>query len=56
MRDQSNFIEVDFHGFGPSNPYTWSTSLFINVKRRNELKYSKKLCSKSGVVPAQVTA
>lgn len=24
------FIEVDFHGFGPINDYTWTTSIFIH--------------------------
>lgn len=24
-----NFIEVDFHGFGPINDYTWTTSIFF---------------------------
>jgi hypothetical protein len=25
-----NFIEVDFHGFGPINDYTWTTSIFFH--------------------------
>ncbi len=25
----NNFIEVDMHGFGPINDYTWTTSLFF---------------------------
>lgn len=25
-----NFIENDFHGFGPINPYTWTTSFFFS--------------------------
>ncbi|HPF12454.1 MAG TPA: hypothetical protein PKW08_13690 [Flavobacteriaceae bacterium] len=29
FRDQG-FIEVDFHGFGPINEYTWTTSLFFH--------------------------
>jgi hypothetical protein len=24
------FIQVDFHGFGPINDYTWTTSIFFN--------------------------
>lgn len=28
LRDQG-LIEVDMHGFGPLNPYTWTTSLFL---------------------------
>lgn len=25
-----NFIQIDFHGFGPINPYTWTTSFFFS--------------------------
>lgn len=25
-----NLIQIDFHGFGPINPYTWTTSIFLN--------------------------
>jgi hypothetical protein len=24
------YIEIDFHGFGPINDYTWTTSLFLD--------------------------
>jgi hypothetical protein len=27
---EKGFIEIDFHGFGPVNDYTWTTSLFFN--------------------------
>lgn len=27
-----NFIEVDFHGFGPVNQYNWTTSIFFDRK------------------------
>ena len=27
---ESGYIEADFHGFGPINDYTWTTSLFFN--------------------------
>ena len=47
IREQLNFIEIDFHGFGPSNSYTWTTSLFINPKRQGEIKYSQTLRSKA---------
>lgn len=29
LRDSMNMIQVDFHGFGPINNYTWTTSLFF---------------------------
>ncbi|PVW16449.1 O-methyltransferase [Marixanthomonas spongiae] len=36
MFRETGFIEVDFHGFGPINEYTWTTSLFL--RRSVELK------------------
>ena len=30
LREQYNFLQVDFHGFGPINSYTWTTSLFFS--------------------------
>ena len=27
---ENGFIEVDFHGFGPINDYTWTTSIFLD--------------------------
>lgn len=30
LREELNFIEIDFHGFGPINNYTWTTSLFLS--------------------------
>lgn len=29
LRDQG-YIEIDFHGFGPINDYTWTTSFFLD--------------------------
>lgn len=30
LRDKLDLIEVDFHGFGPINGYTWTTSIFMS--------------------------
>lgn len=30
IKDKFDFIEIDFHGFGPINNYTWTTSIFIS--------------------------
>lgn len=30
LRDNYDFLQVDFHGFGPINDYTWTTSLFLS--------------------------
>lgn len=34
FREELDLIEIDFHGFGPINNYTWTTSIFFarNVK------------------------
>lgn len=48
----SGFIQIDFHGHGPINPYTWTTSLFLPAgsaepkanlvnRRKTLLTYSK---------------
>jgi hypothetical protein len=29
LKDSMDMIQVDFHGFGPINSYTWTTSLFL---------------------------
>jgi hypothetical protein len=36
LREELDLIEVDFHGFGPINAYTWTTSIFFtrNVRLR----------------------
>lgn len=36
LRDALDLIQVDFHGFGPINDYTWTTSVFFS--RRIKLK------------------
>ena len=30
LRDNYDFLQVDFHGFGPINDYTWTTSIFLS--------------------------
>jgi hypothetical protein len=30
LREQYNLLQVDFHGFGPINDYTWTTSVFFS--------------------------
>jgi len=34
LRETMELIQVDFHGFGPINEYTWTTSLFFSRKFR----------------------
>ena len=49
LRIALNWVQIDFHGFGPINNYTWTTSIFINPKRHHELVYVKNLKSKCGL-------
>ncbi len=30
LREELNLIQIDFHGFGPINDYTWTTSIFLS--------------------------
>jgi hypothetical protein len=34
LREDLDLLEVDFHGFGPINAYTWTTSIFFSRKTR----------------------
>jgi hypothetical protein len=43
------WIQSDFHGFGPINDYTWTTSLFINPHTYRSIKYAKSLMSVCGL-------
>jgi len=49
LRSSLKWIQIDFHGFGPINGYTWTTTIFINPKRHQELVYVKKLGSMCGL-------
>jgi len=42
LRDH-NFIQIDFHGFGPINKYTWTTSVFtpININVKDSLLFTR---------------
>jgi len=41
IRESLDFIQVDFHGFGPINSYTWTTSVFIS--RKAQLRPNKEM-------------
>lgn len=45
LHDELDWVQVDFHGFGPINSYTWTTSIFINPQRARKLKYAKPISS-----------
>lgn len=50
LRDKLAWVQIDFHGFGPINNYTWTTSIFLNPIRHQELIYSHSLKPKCGLV------
>jgi len=45
LKEKLGWIQIDFHGFGPINSYTWTTSIFINPARYSELRYCSALKS-----------
>ncbi len=45
LRRSLGWVETDFHGFGPINPYTWTTTVFVNPVRASELRYARSLRS-----------
>lgn len=49
IRRNLRWMQIDFHGFGPINNYTWTTSIFVNPERHHELLYNKALNSKCGI-------
>lgn len=49
VRKSLQWIEVDFHGFGPINNYTWTTSIFLNPEKIKQIKYKTKLNPISGL-------
>jgi hypothetical protein len=49
LKASLGWFQIDFHGFGPINNYTWTTSVFVNLQRHNELIYSGKLNPKCGL-------
>lgn len=45
LQDKLKWMQIDFHGFGPVNNYTSTTTFFINPARYHELVYKKPLRS-----------
>lgn len=48
IRKFLGWVQVDFHGFGPINNYTWTTTIFINQAKLSRLKYLLPLKSIAG--------
>ena len=49
IRKTMKWVELDFHGLGPINGYTWTTTIFINPHKLNRINYQKELCSTAGL-------
>lgn len=49
IRCELKWIEIDFHGFGPINNYTWCTTVFVNPECSNRISYKKALEPISGL-------
>jgi hypothetical protein len=49
IRKSLGWVELDFHGFGPINMYTWTTSVFINPTQLQSIKYMCQLRSLAGL-------
>lgn len=43
------WVQVDFHGFGPINNYTWTTTMFINPDEYQNIAYDCDLNSVAGI-------
>ena len=48
LKDSLHWIQVDFHGFGPINDYSWTTSIFMNPTGP-EMQYLRPLMSICGL-------
>lgn len=49
IREGLGWFEADFHGFGPINSYTWTTTVFANPEKWHQLRYAKGLGSLAGI-------
>ena len=45
LQEKLGWMQIDFHGFGPINSYTWTTSILMNPVRYSKLCYSNALKS-----------
>jgi hypothetical protein len=49
LRDSLGWIQADFHGFGPINDYSWTTTVFLNPASQSRLEYARPLKSICGL-------
>jgi hypothetical protein len=50
LQEKLAWMQIDFHGFGPINNYTWTTSIFLNPAKHGELRYRSALKSQCGLI------
>ena len=43
MLRESNFLQIDFSGFGPMNEYCWTTSIFLRAPNAMQQDFSNKM-------------
>jgi hypothetical protein len=48
LREELGLMQVDFHGFGPINAYTWTTSVFFGKGFRFPLKKGRQPVNPTG--------
>jgi hypothetical protein len=49
LQEKLGWMQIDFHGYGPINDYTWTTSIFVNPKKYSELCYFRALKSQCSI-------
>jgi hypothetical protein len=49
LQEKFGWMQIDFHGYGPINNYTWTTSIFVNPARYSELRYVRDLKSQCSI-------
>jgi len=50
LQETLGWMQSDFHGFGPINNYTWTTSIFVNPAKHRLLRYRSALKSQGGFI------
>ncbi len=56
IRENGNLLQVDFHGFGPINDYTWTTSVFFSRDSKLALLNNRQPKNPLGGLPHDETA
>jgi hypothetical protein len=49
LQEKLGWMQIDFHGYGPINNYTWTTSILMNPVRYSKLRYGSALKSECAI-------